>query len=71
MYDNFVSISIQKGDGEDSSAKGEDFVYRETWGEQLVERHSTVICCLDIAAKSVQVLSQIPDTISPGQVGYL
>jgi hypothetical protein len=48
--------------------QGEEFVYRESWGEQLAERHKTVICVLDVSNKTVKVLSHLPDDITPGQV---
>ncbi|XP_005111787.2 acylamino-acid-releasing enzyme [Aplysia californica] len=47
--------------------RGDEFVYRETWGEQLLERVHPVICVLDIEASTVSVLENIPENVSPGQ----
>ncbi|KAK7102313.1 acylamino-acid-releasing enzyme-like isoform X1 [Littorina saxatilis] len=58
----------EKGDSaQEATIKGDEYVFRETWGEQLVERHRTVVCRLCIKTSVVTVLTQVPDDISPGQ----
>ena len=44
-------------------------MYRETWGEQLMERIHPVVCVLDVEANTVSVMEGVPDDVSPGQVG--
>lgn len=48
--------------------QGEENLYCESWGEQLVERHATVICIMDVEASTISLLENVPDDISPGQV---
>ncbi|XP_074952587.1 acylamino-acid-releasing enzyme isoform X3 [Phalacrocorax aristotelis] len=47
--------------------KGEQFVYREDWGEALSTRSVPVLCILDIEGSSVSVMEGIPEHLSPGQ----
>lgn len=51
--------------------KGEEHVYHEPWGEQMSGKVHPVLCVLDIEAGAVSVLENIPDDISPGQVGHV
>ena len=48
--------------------QGDEFVYHETWGEQLMERVHPIICILDVESNSISLLENIPENISPGQV---
>ena len=48
--------------------QGEQFVYREDWGETLSTRSVPVLCALDIEGSSVSVLEGVPEHLSPGQV---
>lgn len=48
--------------------QGEEFVFKEDWGEQLVGKHISVLCILDIEKEEVSVLEAIPDNISAGLV---
>ncbi|KAF1645244.1 Acylamino-acid-releasing enzyme, partial [Eudyptes chrysocome] len=52
---------------DDAPLKGEQFVYREDWGEALSTRSVPVLCALDIEGSSVSVLEGIPEHLSPGQ----
>ncbi|XP_033098195.1 acylamino-acid-releasing enzyme-like [Anneissia japonica] len=63
----FESKSTCKEDGEDVKEKGNEFVYREDWGEQLVSKHMPSLCVLDIDSASIAPLEGVPDDISPGQ----
>ncbi|NXX18069.1 ACPH enzyme, partial [Podargus strigoides] len=47
--------------------QGEQFVYREDWGEALSARSVPVLCALDIEGSSVSVLEGVPEHLSPGQ----
>ncbi|XP_068550306.1 acylamino-acid-releasing enzyme-like isoform X2 [Anas acuta] len=47
--------------------EGEQFVYREDWGEALSTCSVPVLCVLDIEGSSVSVLEGVPEHVSPGQ----
>uniref|UniRef100_A0A4W6F0B1 acylaminoacyl-peptidase n=1 Tax=Lates calcarifer TaxID=8187 RepID=A0A4W6F0B1_LATCA len=47
--------------------QGEQFVFREDWGEALVGKSCPVLCVLDIEGDNVSVLEGVPENISPGQ----
>uniref|UniRef100_A0A8D3BMW0 Acylamino-acid-releasing enzyme n=1 Tax=Scophthalmus maximus TaxID=52904 RepID=A0A8D3BMW0_SCOMX len=47
--------------------QGEQFVFREDWGEALVSKNCPVLCVLDIEGDNVSVLEGVPESISPGQ----
>uniref|UniRef100_A0A4W6F251 Acylamino-acid-releasing enzyme n=1 Tax=Lates calcarifer TaxID=8187 RepID=A0A4W6F251_LATCA len=49
------------------NAPGEQFVFREDWGEALVGKSCPVLCVLDIEGDNVSVLEGVPENISPGQ----
>ncbi|XP_062854625.1 acylamino-acid-releasing enzyme-like [Trichomycterus rosablanca] len=51
----------------EDSVKGDQFVYYEDWGEDLVSKSTPVLCVLDIESSNVSVLEGVPDNISPGQ----
>ncbi|XP_010215255.1 PREDICTED: acylamino-acid-releasing enzyme, partial [Tinamus guttatus] len=51
----------------EAPVKGEQFVYREGWGETLGNRSVPVLCVLDIEGSSISVLEGIPEHVSPGQ----
>ncbi|XP_076202175.1 acylamino-acid-releasing enzyme isoform X2 [Aptenodytes patagonicus] len=52
---------------EDEDEEGEQFVYREDWGEALSTRSVPVLCALDLEGSSLSVLEGIPEHLSPGQ----
>ncbi|NXV73329.1 APEH enzyme, partial [Atlantisia rogersi] len=58
---------VVRPEKEDAPLKGEQFVYREDWGEALSSRSVPVLCALDIEGSSVSVLEGIPEHLSPGQ----
>ncbi|KAK7499911.1 hypothetical protein BaRGS_00008759, partial [Batillaria attramentaria] len=66
FFTNKPSADDDPKKGEET-VKGEEFLYRESWGEQLAERHATVICVMDVEAGTVSVLETVPDDVSPGQ----
>ncbi|XP_028907309.1 acylamino-acid-releasing enzyme [Ornithorhynchus anatinus] len=52
---------------EDSTVKGDQFVFHEDWGESLGSKSVPVLCVLDIDSGNISVLEGIPGHISPGQ----
>ncbi|XP_009475122.1 PREDICTED: acylamino-acid-releasing enzyme-like [Nipponia nippon] len=52
---------------EDKDEEGEQFVYREDWGEALSTRSVPVLCALDLESSSLSVLEGVPEHLSPGQ----
>ena len=51
------------------SFQGDQFVFHEEWGEQLVGKSHPVLCVLDIESGVASTLDNIPEDVSPGQVG--
>lgn len=47
--------------------KGNEFVYKDNWGEQLSEKIHPILCVLDIEGGCISLLENLPDNISPGQ----
>lgn len=45
----------------------EDYNSEEDWGENLVAKHHSVVCIINIISEDVVVLDSIPDDVSPGQ----
>ena len=50
--------------------QGDEYVFYEDWGEQLVGKSCPVVCVLDVEAGIVSTLDNLPDNISPGQVTF-
>ena len=49
--------------------QGNQYDYKEDWGEQLVSKHVPVLVICDIMKEEIKVLDGIPDSLSAGQVG--
>ncbi|CAG2063382.1 unnamed protein product, partial [Timema podura] len=47
---------------------GEEYLFREDWGEQLVGKHRPVVVMCDTKLETLSVLEGIPDHFSSGQV---
>ncbi|XP_064604620.1 acylamino-acid-releasing enzyme-like [Liolophura sinensis] len=47
--------------------QGDEFVFRESWGEQMIKCSHPVLCVLDWKTSDIMVLEGIPDDLSPGQ----
>ncbi|KAI0211336.1 Acylamino-acid-releasing enzyme [Lamellibrachia satsuma] len=47
--------------------RGDEFVYREGWGELLTTKVHPVLCILDVEKGVVSILNNMPDEVSPGQ----
>ena len=50
--------------------QGDEYVFYEDWGEQLVGKSCPVVCVLDVESGIVSALDNLPDNISPGQVTF-
>ncbi|XP_028174250.1 acylamino-acid-releasing enzyme-like isoform X1 [Ostrinia furnacalis] len=50
--------------------KGEEFLYRQDWGEQLVGKHLSVVVVCQLETEKVSVLGGLPETWCPGQVVF-
>ncbi|KFQ15396.1 Acylamino-acid-releasing enzyme, partial [Leptosomus discolor] len=61
-------VSGAAGCGADRAVlQGEQFMYREDWGEALSTRSVPVLCALDLEGSSLLVLEGVPEHLSPGQ----
>ncbi|CAK1595792.1 unnamed protein product [Parnassius mnemosyne] len=58
------------GSGESAPKKGEEFLYRQDWGEQLVGKQMSVIVVCRLPAESFTVLEGLPESWCPGQVRF-
>ncbi|XP_013143023.1 PREDICTED: acylamino-acid-releasing enzyme-like [Papilio polytes] len=58
------------GSGESPPKRGEEFIYRQDWGEQLVGKFFSVIVVCKLATETVTVLEGLPETWCPGQVRF-
>ncbi|XP_025107870.1 acylamino-acid-releasing enzyme-like isoform X1 [Pomacea canaliculata] len=52
---------------EKETARGDEFLYYQNWGEQITEQSSTVLCVMDVETGTVSVLESVPENVSPGQ----
>lgn len=50
-----------------TDAPGDKFLFREDWGEALVNKSEPVLCILDVVSGTVSVLDGLPPHLSPGQ----
>lgn len=48
--------------------QGEEFLYRQDWGEQLVGKHLSVIVVCKLATETLTILDGLPESWTPGQV---
>jgi acylaminoacyl-peptidase len=58
----------ENGKEEAKSIKGEEYVFRPDWGEQLEGKHQSVVVVCDMESDTVSLLEGIPAHLSPGQV---
>ncbi|XP_052759422.1 acylamino-acid-releasing enzyme-like isoform X2 [Galleria mellonella] len=59
-----------EGSGESTPKKGEEFVYRQDWGEQLVGKHLSSIVVCQLQTEKFTVLEGLPESWCPGQVSF-
>ncbi|XP_002166996.3 acylamino-acid-releasing enzyme [Hydra vulgaris] len=62
----FETCSITKEEDSDKSICNK-FNYEESWGEQMTEVIHPVICVADLLEGTINIVSNIPDNISPSQ----
>ncbi|XP_015605512.1 acylamino-acid-releasing enzyme isoform X2 [Cephus cinctus] len=53
---------------EEETIKGNEYIYKPHWGEQLVGKHRPVVVILDTNTDTINALTGVPDDLSPGQV---
>ncbi|XP_053607097.1 acylamino-acid-releasing enzyme-like isoform X2 [Plodia interpunctella] len=58
------------GEAKDAPRKGEEFLYRQDWGEQLVGKYLSVIVVCELQTEKVTVLEGLPESWCPGQVRF-
>ncbi|XP_057343561.1 acylamino-acid-releasing enzyme isoform X2 [Manis pentadactyla] len=51
----------------DQAIKGDQFVFYEDWGENMVSKSTPVLCVLDVESGNISVLEGVPESVSPGQ----
>ncbi|XP_063380515.1 acylamino-acid-releasing enzyme-like isoform X1 [Cydia fagiglandana] len=60
----------KSGGGDPAPKKGEEYVYRQDWGEQLVGKHLSVVVVCKIESEAFSVLEGLPESYCPGQVRF-
>ncbi|XP_063533880.1 acylamino-acid-releasing enzyme-like isoform X2 [Cydia strobilella] len=60
----------KSGGGDPAPKKGEEYVYRQDWGEQLVGKHLSVVVVCRIESEAFSVLEGLPESCCPGQVRF-
>ncbi|XP_074054052.1 acylamino-acid-releasing enzyme isoform X1 [Macrotis lagotis] len=56
-----------KSKKQDQAVKGDQYIFHEDWGENLVSKSIPVLCVLDIESGNISVLEGVPEHVSPGQ----
>ncbi|XP_059059137.1 acylamino-acid-releasing enzyme-like [Achroia grisella] len=75
-YEPFIKRKAEKdttkpeGSGESAPKKGEEFVYRQDWGEQLVGKYLSAIVVCQLQTEKFTVLEGLPESWCPGQVSF-
>ncbi|KAF5271938.1 hypothetical protein FQA39_LY07955 [Lamprigera yunnana] len=65
----FYKKKVSNAESKDSeTSKGEQFLYKETWGEQLATRKESVIIIHDVINENFSILEGIPEGLFPMQV---
>ncbi|XP_069141324.1 acylamino-acid-releasing enzyme-like isoform X1 [Argopecten irradians] len=57
-------------DKEEEISRGTEHFYKEDWGEQLLSKHLSVICILDLESGDIRVLSDVPEDLFLGQASW-
>ncbi|XP_060593623.1 acylamino-acid-releasing enzyme-like isoform X2 [Ruditapes philippinarum] len=68
---SYFTKSSESDDKPDQTEPGEEYVYREDWGEGLVGKHQSVLCILTISTGDIQVIDYTPANVSVGQAKWL
>ncbi|XP_063362005.1 acylamino-acid-releasing enzyme-like isoform X1 [Cydia amplana] len=67
---NKAEDASKSGGGDPAPKKGEEYVYRQDWGEQLVGKHLSVVVVCKIDSEAFSVLEGLPESCCPGQVRF-
>ncbi|XP_061713548.1 acylamino-acid-releasing enzyme-like isoform X1 [Cydia pomonella] len=65
-----VEDASKSGGGDPAPKKGEEYVYKQDWGEQLVGKHLSVVVVCKIESEAFSVLEGLPESCCPGQVRF-
>lgn len=68
FYKQKPSDTKGNASGDAKPLRGEEYLYRPDWGEQLVGKHQPVVSVCDIKTDGIRILDGIPSHFSPGQV---
>ncbi|XP_025831069.1 acylamino-acid-releasing enzyme isoform X2 [Agrilus planipennis] len=72
--ESFYKRKLPKKENNDESSstpiKGEEYVFRQDWGEQLIGKKQSVIVMFDLHTEDIKILEGIPETVCPGQVTF-
>lgn len=60
-YNQLYLISVK-------NKQGEEYMFRQDWGEQLAGKYSSVIAVYDLDQDIVNILEGVPEDLCPGQV---
>lgn len=58
------------GAGDEPKPKGEEYLYRQDWGEQLVGKIQSILCEYDIENDKVTILKGLPENICVAKAKY-
>uniref|UniRef100_A0A8C4M1S5 acylaminoacyl-peptidase n=1 Tax=Equus asinus asinus TaxID=83772 RepID=A0A8C4M1S5_EQUAS len=61
----FQTKALDIGGSDDEM--GDQFVFYEDWGENMVSKSTPVLCVLDVESGNISVLEGVPESVSPGQ----
>ncbi|XP_018575043.1 acylamino-acid-releasing enzyme [Anoplophora glabripennis] len=70
FYKRKAPLSNDGGSGDEEKTKGEEYLFVQDWGEQLVGKKKSVLVEYDIENDSVEILKGIPDNICVAQPKY-
>lgn len=51
--------------------QGEEYTYRQDWGETLAGKHQPVLCVCDLTTLTVTIPANIPEELSVGQALFV
>ncbi|XP_044753157.1 acylamino-acid-releasing enzyme-like [Coccinella septempunctata] len=67
----FYKRKVKEEESKKSTANpGEEYIFQQDWGEQMVGKKKSVIAEYDVENDTVSILEGIPDNVCPGQVKF-
>ncbi|XP_053654592.2 acylamino-acid-releasing enzyme isoform X1 [Cherax quadricarinatus] len=60
-------MTLPKSSGEKEDSRGQEFTFRDEWGEQLVSKHQSVVCILNVQSGEIKC-HDLTDQLCPGQL---